>query len=47
MNDGINLDTEITILTVRISKCKKDLENFQIHPQYKEIEIDANSYAKK
>ncbi|WP_339176918.1 DUF2326 domain-containing protein [Paenibacillus sp. FSL R5-0701] len=47
MNDGINLDTEITILTAKISKSKNDLENFLVHPQYREIEIEANNYAQK
>jgi uncharacterized protein YydD (DUF2326 family) len=47
MNDGLNLDTEITILTSRISKCRNDLKNFLVHPQYREIEIEASSYAKR
>ncbi|MGM0714154.1 DUF2326 domain-containing protein [Brevibacillus parabrevis] len=47
MNEGINLDTEITILNEEITVFKSQLANFQVHPKYKEIEIEANEYAKK
>jgi len=47
MNEGINLDTEITILNEEIVVFKNDLASFQVHPKYKEIEIEANEYAKK
>lgn len=47
MNEGLNLDTEIAILTAKISKSRQDLDNFSIHPQYREIEIEANEYAKR
>lgn len=47
VNEGINLDTEITILEEKSNNLKKELENFQVHPKYKDIEIEASSYAKQ
>lgn len=47
VNEGINLNTEITILEEKSNNLKNELENFQIHPKYKDIEIEASSYAKK
>jgi len=47
VNEGINLDTEITILEEKANNLKKELDNFQVHPKYKDIEIEASSYAKQ
>ncbi|MES9774385.1 DUF2326 domain-containing protein [Priestia megaterium] len=47
MHEGINLDTEITILSKEIQTSKNELANFQVHPKYKEIEIEANEYTRK
>jgi uncharacterized protein YydD (DUF2326 family) len=47
VNDGINLDTEITILNEKANTFKNELDNFQVHPKYREIEIEANDFAKQ
>ncbi|MFO1444573.1 DUF2326 domain-containing protein [Bacillus sp. Bva_UNVM-123] len=47
VNEGINLDTEITILEEKANNLKRELESFQVHPKYKEIEVEASSYAKQ
>jgi uncharacterized protein YydD (DUF2326 family) len=45
--DGINLDTEITILNDKAKTFKNELNTFQVHPKYREIEIEANDFAKQ
>lgn len=47
VNEGINLDTEITILDEKVNILQKGLEDFQVHPKYKNIEVEANSFAKQ
>ncbi|MFC4389050.1 DUF2326 domain-containing protein [Gracilibacillus marinus] len=47
VNNGINLDREITILKDKADNLKKELENFQVHPKYKEIEVEASGFAKQ
>jgi len=44
---GISLDSEITIMTEKASRMKLELENFQVHPEYEEIEKQASDYAKE
>ncbi len=47
VNDGIDLGTEITILNERANLFKEELNKFQVHPQYKDVEIEASIYAKE
>lgn len=47
VNEGINLDTEITILEEKMNEFKKELKDFHVHPKYREIELEASSYTKE
>jgi uncharacterized protein YydD (DUF2326 family) len=44
---GTNLASEVTILTEKANTMMNELEKFQVHPQYKVIEIEATQLTKK
>lgn len=47
VSENINLDTEITILNEKALNFRKELDSFQVHPKYKDIEIEASIHAKQ
>ena len=47
MIENVNLDSEIPILEERADRLKKDLEQFLVHPEYREIEKQATEITQK